>query len=67
LLFGVTFDPSRGYVETAPELRSPVTALSRGGLSRKIEAAARRSRVRAPSHRHQFPPFGLTKQTIFSS
>ena len=36
LLFGVTFDPSRGYVETAPELRSPVTALSRGGLSRKM-------------------------------
>jgi hypothetical protein len=35
----VTFDPARGYVGTAPGLRQPVTALSLGGLRRKIEAA----------------------------
>ena len=35
----VTFDGWRGYVGTHPELRSPVTALSLGGLRRKIEAA----------------------------
>jgi hypothetical protein len=34
----VTFDPAKGYVATAPELRSPVTALSLGGLRRRIEA-----------------------------
>jgi len=34
----VTFDAERGYVATAPELRSPVTALSLGGLRRRIEA-----------------------------
>jgi hypothetical protein len=32
-----------GYVATAPELRSPVTALSLGGLRRRIEALIRRS------------------------
>ena len=35
----VSFDERRGYVGTHPELRSPVTALSLGGLHRKIEAA----------------------------
>ena len=35
----VTFDERRGYVGTHPELRSTVTALSLGGLRRKIEAA----------------------------
>ena len=35
----VTFDERRGYVGTHPELRSPVTALSLGGLRRKVEAA----------------------------
>jgi hypothetical protein len=42
----VTFDERRGYVASAPELRSPVTALSLGGLRRRIEvpAAARRCR-----------------------
>jgi hypothetical protein len=35
----VTFDPAKGCVATAPELRSPVTALSLGGLHRKIEIA----------------------------
>jgi len=35
----VTFDERRGYVGTHPELRSPMTALSLGGLRRKIEAA----------------------------
>ena len=35
----VSFDERRGYVGTHPELRSPVTALSLGGLRRKIEAA----------------------------
>jgi hypothetical protein len=41
----VTFDERRGYVASAPELRLPVTALSLGGLRRRIEAltAARRS------------------------
>ncbi len=34
----VTFDERRGYVATAPELRQPVTALSLGGLRRKVEA-----------------------------
>jgi len=32
----VTFDERRGYVATAPELRQPVTALSLGGLRRRI-------------------------------
>jgi hypothetical protein len=35
----VTFDERRGYVASAPELRSPVTALSLGGLRRRIEIA----------------------------
>jgi hypothetical protein len=35
----VTFDPAKGYVGTAPELRQPVAALSLGGLRRHIEAA----------------------------
>jgi hypothetical protein len=34
----VTFDERRGYVGSAPELRSPVVALSLGGLRRKVEA-----------------------------
>jgi hypothetical protein len=34
----VTFDAERGYVATAPELRQPVTALSLGGLRRRLEA-----------------------------
>ena len=34
----VTFDERRGYVGSATELRSPVVALSLGGLRRKIEA-----------------------------
>jgi hypothetical protein len=33
----VTFDPSRGYVGSAPELRAPLTALSLGGLRRRIK------------------------------
>ena len=35
----VSFDERRGYVGTHPELRSPVTALSLGGLRRRIEIA----------------------------
>jgi hypothetical protein len=35
----VSFDAGRGYVGPHPDLRSPVTALSLGGLRRKIEAA----------------------------
>jgi hypothetical protein len=38
LTVSVTFDPARGYVATAPELRAPVVALSLGGLRRKVEA-----------------------------
>ena len=34
----VTFDERRGYIASAPELRSPVVALSLGGLRRRIEA-----------------------------
>jgi hypothetical protein len=34
----VSFDAGRGYVASHPELRSPVTALSLGGLPRPIEA-----------------------------
>ena len=34
----VTFD-ERGYIGSAPELRSPVVALSLGGLRRRIEIA----------------------------
>jgi hypothetical protein len=34
----VTFDPAKGYVATAPELRVPVTALSLGGIRRRVEA-----------------------------
>jgi hypothetical protein len=34
----VTFDERRGYVGSATELRSPVVALSLGGLRRRIEA-----------------------------
>jgi hypothetical protein len=34
----VTFDPTRGYVATAPDLRQPVVALSLGSLRRRIEA-----------------------------
>jgi hypothetical protein len=34
----VTFNAERGYIGTAPELRSPVVALSLGGLRRKVEA-----------------------------
>ena len=34
----VTFD-ERGYIGSAPELRWPVTALSLGGVRRKIEIA----------------------------
>jgi hypothetical protein len=35
----VTFDPERGYVASAPDLRAPVMALSLGGLRRRIEIA----------------------------
>jgi hypothetical protein len=35
----VSFDERRGYVGRHPELRSPVTALSLGGLRRRIEIA----------------------------
>jgi len=35
----VTFDERRGYIASAPELRQPVTALSLGGLRRRIEIA----------------------------
>jgi len=33
------FDERRGYVGTHPQLLSPVTALSLGGLRRRIEVA----------------------------
>jgi hypothetical protein len=34
----VTFDAQRGYIASAPELLQRVTALSLGGLRRRIEA-----------------------------
>jgi hypothetical protein len=34
----VSFDVQRGYIASAPELLQPVTALSLGGLRRRIEA-----------------------------
>jgi hypothetical protein len=34
----VTFDERRGYIASAPELRTPVMALSLGGLRQRIEA-----------------------------
>ena len=34
---GVSFDPMRGYFTTGSELRTPVVALSLGGLRRRIE------------------------------
>ena len=36
---GVSFDPMRGYFTTGSELRTPMVALSLGGLQRKIEIA----------------------------
>jgi hypothetical protein len=39
LSVAVTYDASRGYVGTHPDLREPVIALSLGGLRRKVEAA----------------------------
>jgi hypothetical protein len=41
----VTFDERRGYIGSAPELRSPVVALSLGGLRRRIEALMLRDNV----------------------
>ena len=35
----VTYDASRGYIATAPELRQSIVALSLGSLRRRIEAA----------------------------
>ena len=45
----VTFD-ERGYIGSAPELRSPVMALSLGGLRRKIEIAMLPDDVRVVLH-----------------
>jgi len=35
----VTFDSAKGYISSAPELRTSVVALSLGGLRRRIEVA----------------------------
>ncbi len=32
----VSFEERRGYIDSAPDLRQPVTALSLGGLRRRI-------------------------------
>ena len=42
----VTYDASCGYIASAPELRSPVVALSLGGLRRRIEIAMLPDNVR---------------------
>jgi hypothetical protein len=34
----VTFDERRGYVATVPDLAEPITALSLGGVRRRVEA-----------------------------
>ena len=34
----MTFDPVKGYIASAPELRQPIVALSLGGPRRRIEA-----------------------------
>jgi hypothetical protein len=39
LKVSVSFDPRRGYFTTGSELRESVTALSLGGLRRRIETA----------------------------
>jgi hypothetical protein len=39
LQVGVSFDPQRGYFTTGSELARSLTALSLGGLRRRIEAA----------------------------
>jgi hypothetical protein len=38
LAIAVTYDERRGYIASAPELQSPVIALSLGGLRRRVEA-----------------------------
>jgi hypothetical protein len=38
LRVGVSFDPTRGYFTTGSELPRSLTALSLGGLRRRIEA-----------------------------
>ena len=43
---GVSFDPMRGYFTTGSELRTPVVALSLGGLRRKIAIALQPDDVR---------------------
>ena len=50
----VTFDAERGYIGSAPELKVPVTALSLGGLRRRIEIALRHA-ARRP-RRARTPP-----------
>jgi hypothetical protein len=35
----VSFDPTRGYFTTGTALRTPVVALSLGGLRRRVETA----------------------------
>jgi hypothetical protein len=37
LVVAVSFNPVKGYIGSAPDLRQPVTALSLGGLRRRIE------------------------------
>jgi hypothetical protein len=39
LAVAVTFDPERGYVGSAPELRQPIVALSLASLRKRIEIA----------------------------
>ena len=36
----ITFDERHGYIGSAPELRSPVTALSLNGLRKQVERSA---------------------------
>ena len=38
VVVNVTFNPDVGYVGTSPELQQAVTALSLGGLRRRMEA-----------------------------
>jgi len=42
----VTFDPAKGYIASAPELRQPIIALSLASLRKRIEIALLPDEVR---------------------
>jgi len=65
----VSFDDRRGYVGTHPELRLPVTALSLGGLRRRIEIALLPEvdvdiRLELDRHRARNKPLGHSQLSV---